>query len=542
MTSPSAHHANYTPLTPLGFLRRAAEVYPQKHAIIYGRRIYRYCDFLRETERLARAIRAEIRPGDRVAFLAPNIPELLIAHFAVPLAGGVLVAINSRLAATEVQVILSHSAAAVLFVDAQLAGSVAEYAAELPSLTQIVEIPDPEFGLAESGLQYGQVSFDSFVERGVTSPNAGTDLLWDVDDEQSVISINYTSGTTGAPKGVMYTHRGAYLNALGEAHHTGLTSASVFLWTLPLFHCNGWCMAWAVTAAAGTHVCLRAVQSGPIWRAIDELGATHLCGSPTVCSTIADAPEAHTIERDLRLTVAGAPPTPTLLEQLESLRIQVVHVYGLTEVYGPYTVCEYQEEWDLLTPQLRAKKVARQGVAMVQADLARVVDENLVDTPRDGVTIGEVVLRGNNVMLGYFNDPEATEAAFAGGWFHTGDLGVMHADGYLEIKDRAKDIIISGGENISTVEVENAISSHPAVLDVAVVGYSSEKWGERPKAYVLLRPGHDADEEAIRNHARASIAGFKVPDHVVFLDQLPRTATGKVTKASLRARSDVPSR
>nr|WP_198428114.1 AMP-binding protein [Nocardia bovistercoris] len=512
-------------------MQRSAEVYPSKPAIVYGTRVYTYREFSAAAEQLARAIRADIRPGDRVAFLAPNIPELLIAHYAVPLAGGVLVALNSRLAPDEVARILRHSEAAVLFVDAELAPSLGDARSLSPALNVVVEIADAEFGSPAGGNDRGHASYDDYVERAV--PDAEP-LAWRIADELAAISINYTSGTTGAPKGVVYSHRGVYLNALGEMHHTALTSASVFLWTLPMFHCNGWCMPWAVTAAGGTHVCLRAVRSDAVWQAIDVYGVSHLCGSPTVCGTIANGPEAHPLDRPLRITTAGAPPTPTVLEQLDVLGISVVHVYGLTEVYGPYTVCEYRAEWDLLPAAARARKLARQGVAMVQADPVRVVDEHLVDVPRDGITLGEIVMRGNNVMTGYFKDPEATAAAFAGGWFHSGDLGVMHEDGYIEVKDRAKDIIISGGENISTVEVENALSSHPAVLDVAVVGHPHETWGERPAAYVLLRPGHRAGEQELRDHVRARLAGYKVPDHVVFVGELPRTATGKVTKDALR--------
>ena len=535
MTPATKQGANYSALTPLSFLQRSAEIYPDKEAIIYGLRRYTYSQFRSEVERFARAIRAAIEPGDRVAFLAPNVPELLLAHFAVPLAGGILVAINSRLSRGEVVTILDHSEARLLFADAEYSALAQMLLHDCPTLQTIIEVVDVEFGKGPT--QLGHTSLDDFLTMDL---GADEPLRWEVEDENSVITINYTSGTTGKPKGVMYTHRGAYLNALGEAHHTRLSDDSTFLWTLPMFHCNGWCMPWAVTAAGAAHVCLRAVRSEPIWSAIDDLDVTHLCGSPTVCSTIANAPEAHRVDRPLRITTAGAPPTPSMLEHLEKLGIKVVHVYGLTEAYGPYTVCEYKPEWDALSPDARAQMVSRQGVAMVQAEPVRVVDEAMNDVPRDGSTLGEILLRGNNVMLGYFKDDAATSAAFAGGWFHTGDLGVMHPDGYIELKDRAKDIIISGGENISTVEVEAAISSHPAVLDVAVVGFANEKWGERPKAYVLLRPGQAVDELALLDHARGAIARFKVPDYIVFVDALPRTATGKVTKAALRALDDTP--
>ncbi|BCW48676.1 hypothetical protein StoSoilB13_10180 [Arthrobacter sp. StoSoilB13] len=302
-----------------------------------------------------------------------------------------------------------------------------------------------------------------------------------------------------------------------------------------MFHCNGWCTTWAVTAAAGVHICLRAVRPDAVWDAIDTLGVTNLCGAPTVCSIIADAPQAHKLKGSLRITTAGAPPSPTIITSLEALGISVVHVYGLTEVYGPYTICERQAEWDDLSVQDRAVKISRQGVAMLQAETARIVDPDMRDVPADGVTLGEIVLRGNNVMLGYFKDPEATVEAFRGGWFHTGDLGVMHPDGYIQLKDRAKDIIISGGENISTIEVEQAIISHPAVLNVAVIGVPHEKWGERPVAFVIRKSSSSVSAEEIRSHVKGLVAGFKVPDRIIFPEELPQNSTGKVLKSQLRA-------
>ncbi|TFC47121.1 acyl-CoA synthetase [Cryobacterium sp. TMT1-21] len=532
---PAAGLANDSPLTPLRFLQRSAEVYPNKDAILYGSRRYSYTEFKAAAERMARGIRARIAPGDRVVFLAPNVPEMLIAHFAVPLAGGILVALNSRLARPEIEYVLKHSEASLLFVDAELAATVGDARPSSKFLRGVIEMADAEFGLAASGLDFGQQTLESFLADGDAA--ALTDarpLRWDVDDERAPLTINYTSGTTGKPKGVVYSHRGAYLNSFGEVFHNSFTSASVYLWTLPMFHCNGWCTPWAVTAAGATHVCLRAVRADSVWGAIDTLGITNLCGAPTVCSLIANAPQAHELDRPLSITTAGAPPAPSVIEQLERLRVNVVHVYGLTEVYGPYTICEYQPEWDDLPADERARRISRQGVGMLQAESARVVDEFMVDVPKDGVTIGEIVLRGNNVMLGYYRDPQATAEAFRGGWFHTGDLGVMHPDGYLELRDRAKDIIISGGENISSIEVENAMLSHPTVLDVAVVGIPHEKWGERPKAYVVLRPDHAATAVDLLTHTRYLIASFKVPDDVQFVETLPRTATGKVMKMMLR--------
>ncbi|MHC5796558.1 AMP-binding protein [Lacisediminihabitans sp. FW035] len=537
LTSQPLDSANDSPLTPLRFLKRSAEVFPAKTAIVYGARTYTYAQFATAAEALARAIRSRIIPGDRVVFLSPNTPEMLIAQFAVPLAGGVLISLNPRLAPAEVRYVLEHSEASLLFFDAEFASAVGDSLRVCPALRAIVEIPDAEFGCAESVVNIGQESYLAFGS--ATAPDS-TPVRWEIDDERAVISINYTSGTTGKPKGVMYSHRGAYLNAMGEVFHNGLDNKSVYLWTLPLFHCNGWCTPWAVTAASGTHVCLRAVRPASVWAAIDRLGVTNLCGAPTVCSVIADSDDAHPLERPLRITTAGAPPSPTIIERLERLGATVVHVYGLTEAYGPFTICEYQESWDELAPAARATMIARQGVSMVQAEAPRVVDAGMGDVPRDGTTIGEIVLRGNNVMIGYYRDADATAAAFAGGWFHTGDLGVMHPDGYVEVKDRAKDIIISGGENISSIEVENSIASHPSVADVAVVGFAHETWGERPEAYVLLHEGHFATAEEISTHARLTLARFKVPDSVVFVDALPRTATGKIVKALLRARSTRP--
>ncbi|TKG64459.1 acyl--CoA ligase family protein [Prauserella endophytica] len=517
----------HTPLTPLSFLRRSAEVFPDKVAIAYGERRLTYREFAAETTRVASGLRASgVEPGDRVAYLLPNIPEMLVAHFAVPLAGGVLVAINTRLAPAEIRYILEHSGARLLVVDAALHGSVPGDA----PVREIVTVTDPASG-ASPDAGAGGISYADLLARGSDEP-----LPWMVADERATISINYTSGTTGKPKGVMYHHRGAYLNSLAELVHSRHTPESRYLWTLPMFHCNGWCTTWAITAIGGTHVCLRAPAAAEIWRLLDTEGVTHLNGAPTVLNTIANFEGAHPLAQEVVVTTAGAPPSPTVIKRMTALGARLVHVYGLTETYGPYTVCEWQEGWPKLDVEARSRLLARQGVGMVVTDGVRVVAEDMTDVPRDGVTMGEVVMRGNNVMSGYFADPEATEKAFRGGWFHSGDLGVWHPDGYIELRDRAKDIIVSGGENISTIEVEAAVDSHPAVLEVAVVGVPHEKWGERPKAYVVLRPGEQVSAEELLEHVRGQIARYKVPDVVEFVTELPKTSTGKIQKFQLRER------
>jgi acyl-CoA synthetase (AMP-forming)/AMP-acid ligase II len=524
--------ANFQPLTPLRFLERSAAVFPGKLAIVCGERRFTYAEFADEVTRVARAFQASgVEPGDRVAYLCPNVAEMLIAHFAVPLAGGVLVALNVRLSPDEVGYIARHSGAKLLIVAEELVPSVPDEAS-LGDVEELVVIAGPASESAAAGDgALPMRDYEALRLRG-----SGEPLPWTVVDEQAMISINYTSGTTGDPKGVAYTHRGAYLNSLGEVISSRHSSSSVYLWTLPMFHCNGWCTTWGVTAVGGTHVCLRAVRPDAIWRLMDEEGVTHLNGAPTVMTSIARAPEAHRFVHEVTITTAGAAPSPTMIAELEALGARVIHVYGLTEVYGPYSVCEWQPEWPELDPADRARKLARQGVGMVTAEQMRVVDPDMNDVPADGVTMGEIVMRGNDVMRGYFRDPEATERAFAGGWFHSGDLGVMHPDGYVELTDRAKDIVISGGENISTVEVEQALVSHPAVADAAVIGIPDDRWGERPKAFVVLATGQAASERELIDHVRSEIAHYKAPDVIEFVTELPRNSTGKLQKYELRKR------
>jgi fatty-acyl-CoA synthase len=523
-----------TQLTPLAFLRRSADVYPDKTAIVYGERTHTYAEFAAEATRVAHALRGSgVEPGDRVAYLLPNVPEMLVAHFAVPLAGAVLVAINTRLSTDEVRYILDHSGSKVLVVDAALYPVVAPVAGELKTVEEIITIIDP----ANPGDGIGSgVRYDDLLARGRDDA-----LPWTVADEAATISINYTSGTTGKPKGVMYHHRGAHLNSFGEIVHSTHTVDSVYLWTLPMFHCNGWCTPWAVTAIGGTHVCLREVRGDTIWKLIKQHRVTHLNGAPTVVTTILRAPEAEPLDYQLVITTAGAPPSPTTILQMERKGFRIVHVYGLTETYGPYSVNAYQRSWDSLEPEERATRQARQGVGMVCADRLRVVETELVDgelrdVPADGTTMGEIVMRGNNVMTGYYEDRAGTEKAFAGGWFHSGDLGVMHPDGYVELRDRAKDVVISGGENISTVEVEQAIVSHPAVLEAAVIGVPDEKWGEVPKGFVVLAGGESATPEELIEHVKAKIARYKAPKTIEIVAELPKTSTGKVQKFELRER------
>jgi fatty-acyl-CoA synthase len=499
---------SYEPLTPVSYLDRAAAAHGDRVAVIDGDRRWTYGQLHERCRRLAGALRQ--RAGGRpVAVLAPNTHVLLEANFGVPWAGVPLVAVNTRLSAGEVRYILEHSEAAVLLHD--------------PDFDELVGVAAE--GLAIERIRAGQEYEDLLA---AAEPYAATPT-----DERSLLSINYTSGTTGRPKGVMYHHRGAYLQALAMVGHTGLSPSSVHLWTLPMFHCNGWCFPWAVTAAAGTHVCLRKVEPAEVWRLIREEGVTHLNGAPTVLSMLAYAPEAGPLERTVRVATGGAPPSPAILRRMGELGFDVTHLYGLTETFGPAMICDWRPEWDGLDAGAQARLKARQGVGNMIACTARVIAADGSDVPADGRTVGQIALRGNNVMLGYLKDPEATAAAAPDGWFRTGDLGVLHPDGYVELKDRSKDVIVSGGENIASVEVEQAIADHPAVLEVAVIAVPDERWGEVPAAYVTLQDGAQASEAEIIEHVRGRLARFKAPKTVVF-GPLPKTSTGKVQKYVLR--------
>jgi fatty-acyl-CoA synthase len=503
---------SFEPLTPTAFLDRAADAHGERVGVVDGDRRWTYAELRDRCERLAGAL-APMADGRPVAVLAANNHVLLEAHFAVPWSGSPLVAMNTRLSTGEIAYILGHCEAAVIIYDPSFEASVEEAVAELDRPPQRIQ----------AGEGYEQLLAGS------------TPLHRTPTDERALLSINYTSGTTGRPKGVMYHHRGAFLQALAMVGHTGLSPSAVHLWTLPMFHCNGWCFPWAVTAAAATHVCLAKVDPGLVWRLVREEGVTHLNGAPTVLSMIAYAedaaplPAGHTVE----VATGGAPPSPAILRRMAELGFRVTHLYGLTETYGPAMICDWRPEWDSLDGDAQARRKARQGVGNMISCTPRVIDDDGRDVPADGVTTGQIALRGNNLMLGYLHDPEATAAAAPDGWFRTGDIGVRHPDGYVELRDRSKDVIISGGENIASVEVEQAIMDHPAVLEVAVIAVPHERWGEVPAAYVTLRQGASTTEQEIIDHVRSRLAHFKAPKTVTF-GEIPKTSTGKIQKFVLR--------
>ncbi|AVD90176.1 MULTISPECIES: acyl-CoA synthetase [unclassified Pseudomonas] len=524
---------NHVALTPLSFIERTAAVYGSYPAVIHGaiRRDWR--ETYQRCRRLASALAGRgIGPGDTVAVMLPNIPAMLEAHFGIPMVGAVLNTLNVRLDAEAIAFMLQHGEAKVLITDREFHGVISAALALLEHPPLVVDVDDPEYG---EGQPVSELDYEAFLAEG----DPAFDWEWPADEWQA-ISLNYTSGTTGNPKGVVYHHRGAYLNALGNQMTWAMGHHPVYLWTLPMFHCNGWCYPWTITALAGTHVFLRRVDPQRILTLIREHRVSHLCGAPIVLNALVNMPESAkaAIEHPVNAMVAGAAPPAKVIGAVEEMGIKVTHVYGLTEVYGPVTVCAWHAEWDEQPLAERARIKSRQGVRYPTLDGLMVADpQTLQPVPRDGTTLGEIFMRGNTVMKGYLKNPEATAEAFRGGWFHTGDLAVWHADGYVEIKDRLKDIIISGGENISTIEVEDTLYKHPAVLEAAVVARPDEKWGETPCAFVALKPGHEATRESeITSWCREHLAGFKVPKTVVF-GELPKTSTGKIQKYVLRDRA-----
>ena len=526
--------ANHRPLTPLSFLERACTVYPERTAWVHGGKSVDYRTFDARCRRLAGALsRRGIGAGDTVAVMAPNVPAILEAHYGVPLAGAVLNALNVRLDAGAIRFILEHGEAKLVISDREFSPVIKDALTGMARPPVVIDYDDPSYRGA--GERLGEVEYESFLAEGAADFEGVP-----VEDEWQAISLNYTSGTTGNPKGVVYHHRGAFLNAIGNLMVWAMPPHPVYLWTLPMFHCNGWCFPWTVTALAGTHVCLRRVEAGQILGAIAEHGVSHFCGAPIVLNMVANADAAALarINRRIEVMTAAAPPPPPVIEAMERNGFHVTHVYGLTECYGPAVVCAWHEEWDALAIEEQARMKARQGVRYpVLEGLAVMAPETMAAVAADGATMGEVMMRGNVVMKGYLKNPKATEEAFAGGWFHTGDLGVIHADGYIELKDRSKDIIISGGENISSIEVEGTLYRHPAVMEAAVVARPDDTWGETPCAFVELKPGAAPVSEAdLIAFCRARMARFKAPKTVVF-GPLPKTSTGKIQKFVLREKA-----
>ncbi|HVM77509.1 MAG TPA: acyl-CoA synthetase [Stellaceae bacterium] len=521
--------ANHAALTPLSFLARAATVYPEKRAVIHGSLRFSYREFYERCCRLADALRKRgVKEGVTVSVMAPNVPALLEAHYGVPMAGGVLNALNYRLDAASIAFILDHANTKVLITDGEFSGTVKAALAQVSRKPLVIDIDDP---LYEGGERLGEMDYEAFLATG--DPTAP----WQPPrDEWQALSLCYTSGTTGNPKGAVFHHRGAFLNAVGNVISFGVSPQSVYLWTLPMFHCNGWTYTWAVTAASATHVCLRRVDPALIFPAIAEHRVTHLCGAPIVLNMLVNAPAEvqRKFEHRVEVATGGAAPPSAIIAAMERMGFHVTHLYGLTESYGPATLCAWQEAWGELDLEGKARKMARQGVRYLTQESARVMDPaTMTAVPADGETLGELMLRGNTVMKGYLKNPAASAEAFAGDWFHTGDLAVTHPDGYVELKDRSKDIIISGGENISSLEVEEVLYRHPQVLEAAVVARPDATWGETPCAFVTPKPGASVDAAGIIAWCREHLAHYKVPKTVVF-GALPKTSTGKIQKFVLR--------
>ncbi|MBC9907982.1 MULTISPECIES: acyl-CoA synthetase [Achromobacter] len=522
--------ANHLALSPLTFIERAAKVYPERTAIVHGALRRSWRETYARCRRLASGLaRLGVRPGDTVAVMAPNIPALYEAHFGVAMAGAVLNALNTRLDAETLSFILEHGAAAVLLTDREYAPVMAQALAKTRRRIRVVDIDDPEYG--GPGEPIGEMNYEALLEMG----DAAAEFAWPEDEWQS-LCLNYTSGTTGSPKGVLYHHRGAYLNAMGNALACDMRQHAVYLWTLPMFHCNGWSFPWTIALLAGTNVCLRRVEAGAIFDAIQAHGVDYFCAAPVVLGMLINSPPEikRRAIRPVQVLTGGSPPPAAVIAAMDELGIDVTHLYGLTESYGPSISCAWHEAWSDLPLDEQAALKARIGVRKHTMEQVRVLDPATMEpVPPDGVTVGEIMMRGNTLMKGYLKNPQATAEAFAGGWFHTGDLGVVHPDGYMQIKDRAKDIVISGGENISTVEVEDALYAHPAVLEAAVVARPDAKWGETPCAFVTLKEGGAATAEELASFCRGRLAGFKVPRTFVF-GPLPKTATGKIQKYLLR--------
>ena len=522
--------ANFQPLTPLSFLARAAAVYPDVTAIVHGKRSWNYRQFYARARKLGSAlVRRGVKPGDTVSVMLANTPAMIEAHYGVPMAGAVLNTLNTRLDGGILGFTLDHAETKVLIVDREFSKVMKEALGTATVKPLIIDYDDPEF--TGAGERLGDLEYEDLLREGDEA------FAWEMPgDEWDAISLNYTSGTTGDPKGVVYHHRGAYLLALGNVVTCGMGKHPVYLWTLPMFHCNGWCFTWTLSIVAGTHVCLRAVRAAPIFEAIATHNVTHLCGAPIVMSTLLNAPagERKPLPHGVEFMTAAAPPPESVLAAMKDAGFNVTHLYGLTETYGPAAINDWHREWEALPVTEQAVKKARQGVAYPVLEGLDVLDpETMARVPRDGETLGEVMFRGNVVMKGYLKNKASSDAAFAGGWFHSGDLGVIHPDGYIQLKDRSKDIIISGGENISSIEVEDALYKHPAVSAVAVVAKPDDKWGETPCAFVELKPGTDATAEELIAWCRKNLAAYKCPRYVVFAE-IPKTSTGKLQKFKLR--------